>query len=473
MFRRMSTPADLADRLRAADQPDAADFLLAASPEAQQKLTGQLADLDLDGLPQLVEQNVVNKPPLDVPTDLSAPPLRPATPPTDQAAEYDEAKRRGEQLLREGKVAGFLVAGGQGTRLGYDGPKGEYPVTPIKDKPLFQVFAEQLKAWGETSGKPVPWYVMTSALNDGPTREFFEKHHFFGLDRQNVMFFEQEMMPAFSFDGKLLFASDDSLALSPGGHGGSLRALAKSGALDDMKTRGVEHISYFQVDNPLVHAIDPLFLGMHDLTDSDMSSKALTKAEPMEKVGNFATSGDKLMVIEYSDLPDELAEQTNADGTLKFNAGSIAIHALRRDFVEKLNEGGRLSLPWHRAEKKVPHVGDPSPNEPNGVKLEQFVFDAVPLAQNALLLETKRDEEFSPVKNAQGNDSPATSRRDQIRRAAKWLETAGIDVPRTADGEPDCVLEISPTFAATSEQLAAKNLPPTPIQPGARQYFGE
>src|SRR6185312_14906443 len=200
-------------------------------------------------------------------------------------------------------------------------------------------------------------------------------------------------------------------------------------------------------DNPLVHCVDPLFLGLHDLTGSEMSSKTIPKADPLEKVGNFVEADGIVQVIEYSDLPEELARQTNADGSLRFNEGSIAIHALRVSFVERLNAGGNLSLPWHRAEKKVPYVeesGKPvKPEKPNAIKLEQFVFDAIPLARNAIVYTTDRGEEFSPVKNAEGVDSPATSRRDQVRRAAKWLREAGVDVP-TKDGEPDATIEISP-----------------------------
>src|SRR5262249_3489734 len=195
---------------------------------------------------------------------------------------------------------------GQGTRLGYDGPKGEFPITPVKNKPLFQVFAEQLLAHSRNNGKPVAWYIMTSVTNGGPTREFFKKHNHFGYDEKNIVFFEQGMIPAFSMDGKLLLEARDSLALSPDGHGGSLRAIAKSGALADMKKRGIEHLSYFQVDNPLVHCIDALFLGLHDLTGSEMSSKTIPKAGPLEKVGNFCIGDGVLQVIEYSDLPEEL-----------------------------------------------------------------------------------------------------------------------------------------------------------------------
>jgi len=266
----------------------------------------------------------------------------------------------------------------------------------------------------------------------------------------------------------------DSLALSPDGHGGSLRALKRSGALDDMKRRGVEHLSYFQVDNPIVHTIDPLFLGLHDLTGSEMSSKTVPKADALEKVGNFVVADGAVQVIEYSDLPEKLARQTNEDGGLAFNNGSIAIHALRRTFIERLNAGGSLQLPWHRAEKKVPYVNDAGeavkPDKPNAVKLEQFVFDAIPLAANAIVYTTDRAEEFSPVKNAEGTDSPATCRRDQIRRAAKWLEGAGVDVVRE-HSEPASVLEISPLFATSAAQLKERKLGFNQIKAGEKVYL--
>jgi UDP-N-acetylglucosamine/UDP-N-acetylgalactosamine diphosphorylase len=438
------------------------------------KLGAQLESLDLKLIQQLANEYVRNKPALSLPTDIQPVDAYPRVPDPDHRTLYADAKRRGEQLLREGKVAAFLVAGGQGTRLGYDGPKGEYPVTPVKSKPLFQVFAEQLLAHSRDSGKSIPWYVMTSDANDAATRAFFKKNAYFGYPPADIFFFQQGMMPAFAMDGRLLLGATDSLALSPDGHGGSLRALKRSGALDDMKRRGVEHLSYFQVDNPLVHTIDPLFLGLHDLTGSEMSSKTVPKADALEKVGNFVVADGAVQVIEYSDLPEKLARATNDDGGLKFNSGSIAIHALRRSFIERLNEGGSLQLPWHRAEKKVPYVNDAGevvkPDKPNAVKLEQFVFDAIPLAANAIVYTTDRAEEFSPVKNAEGTDSPATCRRDQIRRAARWLKEAGVEVP-VRGGEPDAVLEIDPLFAVSDEQLKSRGLK-LKVKNGAVIYIG-
>ena len=445
-------------------------------PEGRKKLESQLNSLDLGLMDRLADEYVRRKPEIHLPRDIQPPKVYPRVPKTpEQKKLYDDARRRGEELLRAGKVGAFLVAGGQGTRLGYDGPKGEYPVTPVKSKPLFQVFAEQLLAHSRDHGRPIPWYVMTSEVNDAPTRRFFADNAYFGYNPKDVMFFQQGMLPAFATDGRLLLGEKDSLALSPDGHGGSLRALDRGGALQDMRNRGVEHLSYFQVDNPLVHTIDPLFLGLHDLTGSEMSSKMVPKAGPLEKVGNFGIGDGALQVIEYSDLPEQIARQTNPDGSLRFNAGSIAIHALRRSFVERLNSGGELKLPWHRADKKVPYV-DPQtgqtvkPDKPNAVKLEQFVFDAIPLAKNAIVLETDRAEEFSPVKNAEGADSPATSRRDQVRRAARWLAGAGVQVP-TEGGEPDAVLEISPLYATWAEQLKERQ-PGMKVTPGAVVYIG-
>lgn len=440
----------------------------------KQRLLGQLAALDLDYIAELAEQQVRQKATLPLPKDIKPIVPLPNLPETiEQKALYAKATARGYELLKAGKVGAFLVAGGQGTRLGYNGPKGEYPVTPIQQKPLFQVFAEQLLSHSRVAGKTIPWYIMTSDANDAATRAFFKKHNYFGYDAACVFFFQQGMMPAFDMQGKLLLAAKDSLALSPDGHGGSLRAIQKSGALEDMKRRGVEHLSYFQVDNPVVHCIDPLFIGLHDITGSEMSSKTIGKAGPLEKVGNFCLADGKLQVIEYSDLPNELAVLTNPDGSLKFNAGSIAIHALRVSFIERLNTGGQLRLPWHRAEKKVPCIDAAGkavkPEKPNAVKLEQFVFDAVPLGANPLVWTTQRAEEFSPVKNAEGTDSPATSRRDQIRRHARWLLALGVQVAMK-DSEPDCVIEISPLFAASAEQLQGKQLPKA-IAAGEKQYL--
>jgi UDP-N-acetylglucosamine/UDP-N-acetylgalactosamine diphosphorylase len=465
--------AELKQKLAAIGQEQVLRFYDELDTAGKSKLTRQLSTLDLNRIADLVKTQVQQKAQVPLPREIKPVEAYPRQADASRRQLYIDADKRGHELLKQGKIGAFLVAGGQGTRLGYDGPKGEYPVTPIRNKPLFQVFAEQLLAYSRDAGRTIPWYIMTSDINDGPTREFFKKHDFFGYNSQDVMFFEQGMMPAFSMDGKMLLAEKDSLALSPDGHGGSLRAIAQSGALADMKKRGVEHLSYFQVDNPIVHCIDPLFLGLHDLTGSEMSSKTIPKANAMEKVGNFVIGDGALQVIEYSDLPEKLALETTADGTPRFNAGSIAIHALRVSFIERLNNG-ELNLIWHRAEKKVPYVDEKGnavkPEKPNAVKLEQFVFDAIPLAKNAIVYTTERAEEFSPVKNAEGVDSPGTSRRDQVRRGARWLREAGVEVPEH-NGEPDATIEISPLFATSAAQLSTRQLKIQRVKPGEKVYL--
>ncbi|MFP4354370.1 MAG: UTP--glucose-1-phosphate uridylyltransferase [Phycisphaerae bacterium] len=458
----MTEISDIRRKLETYDQEHLLQFWDQLDEPSRQKLRQQIQDIDFEHLDERMKQYVHQRPQLHLDTSELQPPEVTGAKPADDAqqARFDQARRRGLELLAEGKVAAFVVAGGQGTRLGYEGPKGCFEATPVMKKSLFQVFAEQILAASRRSGKPIPWYVMTSPANDVATRAFFRQNEFFGLDSDDVFFLVQGTMPAIGYDGRLLLAEKDKLALSPDGHGGSLLALKRSGALDDMKQRGIEQISYFQVDNPLVHCIDPLFIGLHEMAGAEMSAKALPKRDPMEKLGNFCVIDGRVHVIEYSDMPDELAEQTTDDGRLRFSAGSIAIHLIAVSFLDRLTKTGRLDLPFHRAEKKVPCVDRQGqriePQEPNAVKLEMFVFDAMPKAEETVILETRRAEEFSPIKNAEGPDSPATSLHDQIRRAAEWLEAAGVQVPRDADGQIAAAIEISPLLADSAAELAEK-----------------
>jgi len=283
-------------------------------------------------------------------------------------------------------------------------------------------------------------------------------------------------MPAFSPDGQILMDQKHRIAFSPDGHGGSLLALRHSGALAEMAEAGIEYISYFQVDNPLVCPVDPLFLGLHELTGSQMSSKTIPKADDFERVGNFVLGDGKVMVIEYSDLPKKLARARNEDGRRRFDASSIAIHVLSRSFIEQLTADETcFALPWHRASKKVPYVDQRGrrvePAEPNAIKLEAFIFDAIPYARNPLILETSRAEEFSPVKNATGVDSETTARRDMNLRAASWLAAAGFDVPHRPDSEPDGLFEISPLLAVDAGHLREVMVDRPQIRPGQPHYW--
>lgn len=467
-------PAALLDRLRAVGQDHLLAFWPTLTPASRDRLVSAIEGLDLTSLPALIDRYVKNKPPAEIPASLEPAPYYPADP-ASPSRTWDRPKFKaiGEDLLRAGKVAAFCVAGGQGSRLGFDGPKGCYPATPVTAKPLFRVFAESLLAASHRYGKPIPWYIMTSPLNHAATLAFFDQHDYFGLSRDDVMFFPQGVMPSLDMaTGRILLAAKDEPATNPDGHGGSLKALFTSGAIDDMRDRRVEHISYFQVDNPLVRIADPVFLGLHAAapdSSAEMSSKMVVKATPDEKVGVFcAWPGPhhrrQIGIIEYSDMPADLLAQRSADGSPRFNAGSIAVHALAVDFVRRLNTDTTFDLPYHRAEKKVPFIdprtGNPvNPDRPNAVKLERFVFDALPLCRASIVLETDRAEEFAPIKNATGVDSVETSHRLQSRRAARWLRAAGVDVPLDEKGDPRCTLELSPLTALEPDDLRAARLP--------------
>jgi UDP-N-acetylglucosamine/UDP-N-acetylgalactosamine diphosphorylase len=468
---------EIRSRLSTHGQEHLLRFYDQLDPPKQEALLTQLDEIDWERLATLIESHVLQKPQTHIPTDVE-PPETISRRPTDEEGtkRIEQARQAGEELIAAGKVAVFVVAGGQGTRLGYEGPKGCFEATPVQGKSLFQVFAEQILAASRRHDVAIPWYIMTSPTNDVATRAFFRQKGYFGLDEQNVFFFVQGTMPAIGFDGKVLLADKGSLALSPDGHGGCLRAMRRSGALDDMAGRGVEYVSYHQVDNPMVRTLDPVFLGLHHQSGAEMSAKALPKRDPLEPIGNFCLSGGKVHVIEYSDMPEDLARQTTDDGHLRFNAGSIAIHIISRAYAERLTASASGGLPFHRAEKKVSCIdangARREPEEPNAVKLEMFVFDAMPLSEACVLLETERDEEFSPIKNAEGIDSPATSLHDQIRRAANWLEQAGVAVPRDADGQVAAAIEISPLFADSPEELARRVDPDLKIDAGSKVYLG-
>lgn len=466
----MSAPDSLRASFTRAGQAQVFAFFDRLSPDEQRRLLDEAAEIDLDEIARLNRTLVAQKGAAGL--DLSG--LEPA--PYEARPEHGgdpaawaRAKAEGEAALRAGRVAAFTVAGGQGTRLGYDGPKGTFPVTPVTRKSLFAVFAEKLRAAGRRYGKPLHWFIMTSHQNHAATEAFFAEQEYFGLERGRVHFFRQGRMPAVDFSGRILLEAPGAIALSPDGHGGSLRALERSGALDLMAQEGVDTISYFQVDNPLVRCIDPAFIGWHRLRGSEMSSKMVPKAYPEERVGVFCRQNGRLVVIEYSDLPLDVQRQTDASGGLRFTAGSIAIHVLDREFVRRMaRSGADAALPFHRADKKIATIdaeGRPvKPEKPNGIKFEMFVFDALPFARNPVVIETVRGDDFSPVKNAEGVDSPRTCREDQLRQFARWLRTAGAEMTTDPSGLPQRVIEISPLFGYDEDTFAEswRKLDPKP-----------
>ena len=387
----------------------------------------------------------------------AAAPMEPAPVRVLEGAEREAAFARGEEELRAGRVGALVVAGGQGSRLGFDGPKGCYPVGPITDEPLFFFHARKLLALKRRYGRPVPFYVMTSETNDAATRAFFAEHRFFGLDERDVFFFVQGMWPALTPEGRIILDRPDHVFFGPDGHGGTLAALERSGALADMEARGLSSVFYFQVDNPMVDVADPAFVGFHAAAGADLSVKVCAKRDPQEGLGVAVRRGGRTEIVEYTEFTDEQKSERLPDGELRYKYGSVAIHVFSVPFLRREADAG---LPIHVAHKKVPVVdasgATTKPSAPNAYKFEKFIFDALADAKVCPCVAFDREEEFSPVKNAEGADSPATCRADLSRKWARWLLAAGVPVPLDGRGYPLRRIEIDPAFAHDAAALAGR-----------------
>src|SRR5262245_19889793 len=331
-----------------------------------------------------------------------------------------EARGKGAEVLRAGKVGMILVAGGLGTRLGFDQPKGMFPIGPLSERTLFQVLLEQLQASSRRYGARIPLYVMTSPATDEVTRAYLAEHRWFGLPAEVARIFCQATMWAVDdrFE-RILLESPGSLFVGPDGHGGMLAALAKSGCLADAERRGIKYFFYGQIDNPLLQVCDELFLGSHVLSGSEMTTQVVRKRNPLERVGNVVAVDGKVQMIEYSDLPAEFARQTNPDGSLKLWAGNLAVHAFDVAFLNRAAKQ-KSALPFHYAKKKVACLDDRGnivePDKPNAIRFERFIFDLLPLARQALVVEVDPAEAFAPVKNSddEATDNPRTAKTAMV-----------------------------------------------------------
>lgn len=368
------------------------------------------------------------------------------------AAERTDALAAGEAKLRAGEVAVLLVAGGQGSRLGYEGPKGAYPIGPVSRQPIFYFHARKIVGLASRYGTSIPFYIMTSAANDAQTKAHFKANHYFGLNKDDVIFFQQGVWPALDDkEGKLILDAPGHIFMSPDGHGGTISALKKSHCLADMARRGITSVFYFQVDNPLVEIADPVFIGLHALKGADVSLKVCAKRAPEEGLGVVALRDGHSTIIEYTELTREQAHRKTKDGELYFKYGSVAIHVFSLDFLKA--EAGRHDLPIHIAHKKIPVCGADghivTPDTPNGYKFEKFIFDVLPHAAKVVNLAFDRADEFSPVKNkdADGHDTPATCRRDMQAKSRRWLAQHGVQV------RDDIPVEIDPAYTFSPGDL--------------------
>ncbi len=456
-----SPPDDLVSTLSRYNQQQVLKWWQEISEPQQQQLVTQLQAVDFQTIASVWQASH------DAAKDTSkadAPPraelAKAPTAAVRQAASDEDTANRaaaaevGQQLLADGKVAVITVAGGQGSRLGFDHPKGMFPVGPVSDRTLFQIFAEQILARKRRHGGEIPWLIMTSSATHHETEAFFQKHEFFGLDPLTVRFFQQGSMPAVdAATGRLLLQDQASLCLSPDGHGGLVTALKSSGLLDQMAAAGIEHFFYHQVDNPTVIMCDPVLTGLHHQHGSELTTNVVRKSSPTERMGVLVELAGKLEIIEYTELTEQQASKTDESGQWIFWAGNTAIHMFSLPFFQQLTDGG-CHLELHLASKSVPHLDDAGvmvePAVPNANKFERFIFDALPLARNALIVEGNRDREFNPVKNATGSDSPVTAKAALNRIAREWMFAAGQIVSDDSD------LEISPLEALDAAEFAKK-----------------
>ncbi|KAK0734214.1 nucleotide-diphospho-sugar transferase [Lasiosphaeria miniovina] len=383
--------------------------------------------------------------------------------------DIDKWYAAGLDLIAANKVAVVLMAGGQGTRLGSSAPKGCYDIGLPSAKSLFQIQAERIrkveklaasKAGVASTAVTVPWYVMTSGPTRQPTEDYFKTHAYFGLAPENVVIFEQGVLPCISNDGKILLEAKGKVAVAPDGNGGIYNALVESKVLDDMKTRGIEHIHAYCVDNCLVRVADPVFLGFAAELDVDIATKVVRKRNATESVGLILLKNGRPDVVEYSEIDKETAEAQDPrqHGVLRFRAANIVNHYYSFRFLETIPRWAK-DLPHHVARKKIPYAdlatGDAvKPDKPNGIKLEQFVFDVFPMLDlvRFACMEVRREDEFSPLKNARGTgeDDPDTSKRDIMAQGKRWVQAAGATV---VSEDPQSGIEVSPLMSYGGEGL--------------------
>lgn len=332
-----------------------------------------------------------------------------------------EFKATGLEAIKNCKVGAILLAGGQGTRLGFDKAKGMYNIGVNKELYIFEQLIRNLQKVTIEAGAYVPLYVMTSDKNDADTRAFFAEHNYFGYNEDFVKFFVQEMVPAVDFDGNVLVEAEDSLAMSPNGNGGWFSSLLKAGLGEDLKEKGVEWLNVFAVDNVLQQIADPVFVGATIQSGCVSGAKVVRKCDPYERVGALCLEDGKPSIIEYYELTPEMAEATNEAGSLLYGFGVILNYLFS---VEKLIEIAEKQLPLHIVEKKVPYIDENGvfvkPETPNAYKFETLILDMVYMMDNCLSFEVEREKEFAPVKNATGVDS--------VESARELLQKNGIEI---------------------------------------------
>lgn len=452
---------DLKNKLMKYGQSHLLQFIDELNNDEREAMVKELADMDFEEINQLFNKAIAA-----VSTDVEKLDSRMQPIPTSKfeseenctAEILDSYYKRGLQEISENHVGVLLMAGGQGTRLGVTYPKGMYSIGLISGKTLFQVQAERIRCIQhiaeQQTGKAgkITWYIMTSGPTVASTKAFLEEKEYFGLNPNDVVIFQQGLLPCFDFDGKILLEDKHKISLAPDGNGGIYRALQKSGILEDMKKRNVAYVHVHSVDNILIKVADPVFIGYCVMKNADCGVKVVQKAYPTEAVGVVCQVDGQFQVVEYSEITDKTANLRDSEGNLVFNAGNICNHFFSTDFLRFIAEKHESDLKLHVAKKKIPHVnGDGTkikPTSPNGIKIEKFVFDVFPFSKNFVTWEVPRHTEFSALKNSDeaGKDCPSTARKDIFNLHKLYLEKAGAVVV----GDE---VEISPLLSYAGEGL--------------------
>ena len=365
-----------------------------------------------------------------------------------------EDKALGKQLISEGKVGCLIVAGGQGSRLRFEGPKGLFPVTSVKHKSLFQLFAEKIHAAGVQAGRSLAFAVMTSPVNHAETVRAFEQHNYFGLKKEQVTFFPQEMLPLLDFEGNLFLETTSSIAEGPDGNGTALKHFVNHGIWEKWNKLGIEYLNFVLIDNALADPFDAELIGFHKRRKADVVIKCVERRNAEEKVGVLLKQDNKACVVEYSEIPEDDFKSVLSDGTLKYPLANVSLFSFSMDFVEKIATKYDRQIPFHKAFKAVKYLDQNGTTRmadaPMAWKYEKFIFDVLPFANNVNALLGLREESFAPLKNAYGQDTLADVQAALQKFDRKtFSEISGVEAPLRA-------FELSPKFYYPTPDLFAK-----------------
>jgi len=422
--------------------------------EEQKGLLNELKHVDFMLIEKFFEQTKTSETPRDYSNIEPAPVIHAK----DDGEAAHQAEQKGIEAISKGEVALFLLAGGLGSRLGFDGPKGYYKATPVMKKDLFQVFAEKILAKQIQHKVLIDWYIMTNPDTHEGIIEYFEKNTYFGLNKEHVILFPQRVLPAVDTNGKLLLKSKHSLFWSPDGTGGFFDALEDHKIISRMQDKKIQTLVCINVDNPLVNLLDEKYIGYHLLNKALMSNKVVEKTIPEERVGLLIknmNNKERIEILEYTHLTDEDANKRSEEGNLLYDAGNIANYMFNVSFIEEVQE--KRLVHYKPAHKKFNYMDATGtivkPENENGYKFESFVFDCMPECETAMTYMVLREEEFAPIKNAEGVDSPETSIELQTNLAKRWMRAAGLDKKLIEKIE---LAEISPLFANSQKEFTQK-----------------